>query len=160
MKETSFFGPPASLTRRVPREFARAWVLCLSAYVLFVAGCGDGRRATYPVTGTVKFADGTPLAGGTVEFESSDPTAEHLNARGEIQADGAYRLTTYAEGDGAIAGEQRVIVHAPQPPDSGNMSGPPPKSVLHPRYRGFDTSGLTFTVQPGENTFPITVERP
>lgn len=140
--------------------FKRLLVLCLSFCAVLATGCGDGRRATYPVTGTVKFADGTPLAGGTVEFESSDPTAEHLNARGEIQADGAFRLSTYVEGDGAIEGEHRVSVHPPQPPDSGNMSGPPPKPILHFRYRDFNTSGLTFTVKPDKNEFPITVERP
>lgn len=125
-----------------------------------LTGCGERRPPTYPVTGKVTFPDGKPLAGGTVEFESEVASAEGLNARGEIQADGTFSMTTYEPDDGAIEGRHRVIVHAPQPADSGNMSGPPPAPVLHPRFRSFETSGLTITVEPKNNEYPITVTGP
>src|ERR1700744_2427031 len=54
-------------------EFAQAtwslpkhghWLVPLAVLALLQAGCGGGPSPTYPVEGTVKFADGTPLSGG------------------------------------------------------------------------------------------------
>jgi hypothetical protein len=125
-----------------------------------VTGCGESRRETFPVRGTVTFKDGQPLAGGVVEFQSIGAGDEQINARGEIQADGTYRLTTYEEADGAVAGRHQVIVLPPVDTTGSNMSGPPPPEVLHRRFQSYETSGLEFTVQPGENQYPIVVDRP
>lgn len=134
--------------------------LCRLVLVSTFVGCGESRLPTHPVEGKVLFSDGQPLPGAVVEFQSLDPAAGQLNARGLTAADGTYRLTTYVEGDGAIAGEHAVIVVPPPYDQPSNMSGPPPKEVLNRRFADYSTSGLKFEVQPGKNTFPITVERP
>jgi hypothetical protein len=136
------------------------FLLTLAVLWPLLAGCGESRRETFPVSGAVRFPDGSTLPGGMVEFQSLDPAAEQLNARGEIQSDGSYRLTTYEEGDGAIAGEHLVVVLPPADPVVSNMSGPPPQHVLDLRYQSYDSSGLKFTVRPGANEYPIQVERP
>ncbi len=68
-------------------------------------GCGDGRPPAYPAKGRVVFANGTPVKTGTVELKSR----EHpIQARGTIDPDGHFELTTYRSGDGAIAGTHDV----------------------------------------------------
>jgi hypothetical protein len=121
------------------------------------AGCG-GNSTTYPVEGTVKFPDGSPLVGATVEFEAEGRAAGG-NARGTVGADGRYRLTTFKDGDGAIEGPHRVLV-VPPPYEPSNLQGPPPRPVLNPKFSNYDTSGLRFTVKPEPNTYDITVEKP
>lgn len=125
-----------------------------------LTGCGDGKLKTWPVTGKVTFADGEPLAGGTIQFQSKLPAAAGLNAQGAIGADGTFRLSTYVDGDGAIEGEHQVIV-APAPYwETATPNEGPSQPLLDAKYRSYETSGLTFTVKPGDNQCPITVERP
>lgn len=125
-----------------------------------LAGCGAGNK-TYPVTGKVTFADGKPLVGATVEFEGTAADGKRVNAHGETGADGSYKLTTPDLGDGAVAGPQRVSVSPPTLATASNMSGPPPKEVIDRKYQSYESSGLTFTVKPGEkNDYPITVSPP
>jgi hypothetical protein len=123
-------------------------LLCLSA-MLSVAGCGDGHPQTVPVTGIVTFADGTPLAGGQIELES----VEHrVNARGILDAEGGFRLSTFRDGDGAVVGEHRVIVLPPLSAFAGvtgagqhGPHGSRPQRV--PRRIGdYATSKMTATV--------------
>lgn len=125
-------------------------------------GCADGRPATFPVSGRVVFADGTPVTSGTVELESVD---HGVNARGAIQPDGTFRLSTYETGDGALPGRHRVAViqmfvaqderaiHHNHGADEQR-----PRSV-HRKYAGYDTSGLTVDILADrENEIPIVVD--
>ena len=141
--------------------------LCLPALVaavgVAVGGCGAKTPPTYPVEGKVVFADGSPLSGGLVEFESVPAEGMPVNARGIIQSDGSFRLTTYAEGDGALAGKHRAIVVGPRPiasqyDDESNQ--PPPKPPVDRRFESYTTSGLEFTVTEGKNEFLIKIEPP
>src|SRR5205085_213820 len=93
-------------------------VSCLALCVtsLVVAGCGKSQK-TYPVEGSVTYPDGKPLVGGSVEFESQEAETKGLNARGDIGADGSYRLKT-GKDDGAVEGSHRVIVVPPPYPPS------------------------------------------
>lgn len=122
------------------------------------SSCSESAK-TYPVEGKVAFNDGAPLTAGVVEFEAENAGSKRPNARGEIQADGTYRLTTFQDGDGAMEGSYRVIV-VPERVVISNMSGPPPKMPIHPRFMSYDSSGLQFTVKSGPNQFNIAVERP
>ena len=125
---------------------------------VFLIGCGDtDRLPTYEVTGRVAFPDGTPLKGGWIIFESP----EHgLAARGVIDPDGMYRLGTYGQADGAVAGKQLVAI-TPATPDSYDPDRGRAQSVIHRRFTHMDTSGLEFEVLPGgKNFFEITVESP
>jgi hypothetical protein len=128
--------------------------LAVLAALVVIAGCGGTKL--YPVTGKVVFPDGSPLTGGTVEFGPVDKNAV-LGPRGEIQADGTFRMSTFKEGDGAPEGKYRVLV---APPEIGDPDRPQPL-VIDRRFKSFDKSGLEYTVQPGKNEpFTITVEKP
>ncbi len=75
-----------------------------------LSGCGTSYSTT-PVSGVVHYK-GAPLkAGASVRFiplRSGDTPGKA--AYGEIGADGAFTLSTYAPGDGALLGEHRVEV--------------------------------------------------
>lgn len=134
---------------------AKSVPLLLAALVAVgLAGCGSSK--THPVRGTIHFKDGEvakELAGGTVEFESLD---QRVSARGDIQADGTFRLTTYDSGDGAVPGQHKVvIVPRVQNPD---RPGPPP--VIHPRYERLETTDLVITVERKSNNLRLEVDRP
>jgi hypothetical protein len=138
------------LGRRPGQLVARAAVLALA--VIAVAGCGT---RMYPVEGKVLWQDGSPateLAGGVVVFESKDSP---LSARGELQADGSFRLTTRTPGDGALPGHYRVLITEPLPQESDRV--PPPKMDL--RFQSFETSRLEFTVAPSRNEPVFKVDR-
>lgn len=131
--------------------------LALTLFI-FICGCGKPDPAVHPVSGTVKMSDGTSAAGCTVEFSSEAPETKGLNARGEVQADGSFKLMTTINGkdkEGAVAGKHKVVV---VPPSASSSGGPPPPAVPA-RYAEYNNSGLTFEVKPGENnTYPITIE--
>jgi hypothetical protein len=124
------------------------------------AGCGKGGLATYPVEGTVKFRDGKPLFGGSVEFQPVGEQKGKISSRGYISPEGTFRMGTFKPGDGAIEGKHRVLVISPLPPGALDPTKPP-KPFIHPRFQSYDTSGLEFTVSPtGPNKLDIPVDPP
>jgi hypothetical protein len=109
--------------------------------------------------------DGKPLKGrGTVTFEGSKGGVSTL-----ITSEGTYSLPD------APVGPVRITLGLGWSTDSGNgvvPSGPPPKKapkkVVAPakpvknipeKYTNPQTSGLTYTVKPGEQTFDIVLHR-
>lgn len=120
-------------------------------------GCGRSGHSTYPAGGRVRFADGSPLTTGWVEFESRT-LSPPLTARGAIQPDGTFRLGTYAVGDGAVEGPHRAIVSVPV---SNEAADHPDGSqrVLDAKYGDFEKSGLEFEVarDGARNQFEIVV---
>lgn len=132
------------------------WAWLLLAVV--AVGCNRGGQIpTYPVSGKVVFPDGHPLEGGSIIFESQ----EHgLSARSVINPDGTFKLGTYRQGDGAVAGEHRVAVVPPVNMEiDRDQSRPPP--IIHPKYSDIEVSGLDCTVEPKKrgNRFTFTVDR-
>ena len=138
---------------------------------LLVTGC-DNAPQTYPVGGTVKYRDGTPLAGGRLVFQL-DGAALAPTARGMIGPEGEFQLSTFGKADGALPGEHRVMIVPPAVPQAEGWEeqfltsgkGRPPQlptgPQLHSRYRSFESSGLSFTVTKSqkENQFQIVVEQ-
>jgi hypothetical protein len=88
----------------------------LAAGVWLCAGCGDGRRAVYPVRGKVLTANQKPATGAMVTFHPVTPDPKDA-ARpvGKVDEQGEYRLTTYTENDGAPAGAYTVTIIWPTP---------------------------------------------
>lgn len=129
----------------------------LAAFLLVMAaGCGP---SLYKVEGKVTLEDGQPMPSGMVSFEMQEGK-KLVMARGNIELDGSYRLSTYKPGDGALPGKYRVLV-APAAEFSGDPpEGTPPRVDIDARFKSFDTSGLTFEVKPEKNVFPIKVARP
>lgn len=120
---------------------------------LLTAGCGGPK--TYPVEGKVVYTDGSPakeLAGGLVEFDAAEAG---VSARGDIEADGTFRMSTYQPNDGCLPGKFRALI---MPPASQDVDRPLPP-VIDKRYQGFDTSGLEVEVKPEKNQVTLTVER-
>jgi hypothetical protein len=136
----------------IPSAASTRWRLAAILSLVVAAGCG--RSGLYPVEGKVAFPDGTPYTAGTVVFGPVDKDAL-LAPRGEIQADGTFRMSTHKEGDGAPEGKYRVLI---APPEAGDTDSPPP--AIDRRFTTFDKSGLEYTVKTGKNEFfTITVEK-
>ncbi|TWT29445.1 hypothetical protein Enr8_49610 [Blastopirellula retiformator] len=119
--------------------------------VAVAAGCSNG---TYPVHGTIVFSDGTPakeLAGGAVELDSLE---QPISARGSIDAEGKFVISTYEAEDGAVPGKHRVLIVSRQSTGDEVVG-----KVIESKYQRFETSGLELEVTPGTNTPTFTVER-
>ena len=117
------------------------WLLC----VAMLTGCSD-QLPTYPVRGRVEFkGGGGPVHVGTVELKSLD---HGVQARGEIQDDGSFTLTTYQPGDGAVAGRHAcVVVQFVMTEElAGHMGSK--VGVIDRRYNSYATSGLQIEIQP------------
>lgn len=128
---------------------SRTLLLFSALLFLMLAGCGSRHPPTVPVSGLVAFADGTPIRGGRVEFESEQGG---INARGTLDAEGEFHLSTFRDGDGAVVGRHRVIVQQTVSPYAGTVGkakhgphGPPPTKVPT-RYGDYRTSPLTVNV--------------
>lgn len=118
---------------------------------LTLAGCGGTYDST--VAGVVS-VDGKPLSVGLVTF---DPQETGSSAYGVIDADGMYTVHTGRK-EGLAAGDYGVSVTAYEPSGSpGPQGGPPPmgKALVAERYRSPTTSGLKFTVTPGDNRIDL-----
>jgi hypothetical protein len=135
-------------------------LLIVVGLFLLTGACGCARRDLYPVRGRVVFDQGgpiDPLAGGLVIFEPLDPKMK-VSARGDIQPDGSFRLSTFQQGDGAPLGEYRVLVSPPTPPSQAKEI--PAPVVIHPRFHDLEKTPLRQTVRPEANELTLTVAKP
>lgn len=145
---------PVRIGRRTAGVIALAATAC-------AVGCGR-MTPLVPVIGRVVFADGQPVAAGTVEFR---PRGGGRAARAAIDSAGRFVLTT-AGRPGAVAGEQDVlvlqliVVEGVEPHVHRGSFAAPPHRRVHERHAQPDRSGLTATVMPNEpNDVVITVEQ-
>jgi hypothetical protein len=133
------------------REIGRGLVVLCLVWMLAVSGCGA--KNTSPVTGKVTFADGKPLAKGTVVFDDG----EHVS-KANIQSDGSYRLDYHGSGDGAPPGSYDVYIIGAAEYESGSSNA---KLLIDEKYTGAKKSGLKFEVKDGQaNVFDIQVSAP
>lgn len=130
--------------------------------VLSFIGCGSNQLPTYPVEGQIVFGDGGAPTFGSVEFYNDQ---HKVNARGKIQKDGSFTLTTFTDGDGAILGKHKVviaqIVTGPIGPRAGGSSTIVHNhgSVVANKYLDYRTSGLSCEVKEGSNPIKFVVEK-
>lgn len=125
-----------------------------------IAGCGDGKIKRYPVTGVV-LVDGQPAAGAMVIFVPVGGSDEFQRERpfGTTDASGKYELRTFQPGDGAPAGDYKVMVRwlattsAANDADRDRSAGGPPDR-LKGRYFNPETSGVTATVEERATDVP------
>jgi hypothetical protein len=163
------------MTTDTARRLTAAGVACLAATLL--VGCGRRvddewtrqRPQVYPATGVV-FYQNKPVAGATVMYESTDAGTKPgggLVAIGHTNSAGMFRMKTYKEYEGAVAGSHRVSVtkmdYIPAKRPAGvdpNVDIPPiATSVLPEKYKDFATSGLTASVTPkGPNQIRLDLE--
>lgn len=121
--------------------------LLLFFTAIFASGCGGDGLAQ--VSGVVTLPDGSTKEGVFVSF--SDPDKQR-GASGVTDAAGKYQLTTNTPGDGAPPGTYRIAVTQPGPADSSQLEGP---RLFPKRYESAQSSGLSFEVKPGKNSFDI-----
>jgi hypothetical protein len=119
---------------------------------LALTGCGGTYESA--VSGVVKL-DGNLIDRGTVSFA---PQGAGAAAFGVIESDGRYALSTGRE-EGLPSGQYLVTVAANKPPASlRNKDGGPAalgEPITPEWYRNPATSGLTYTVEPGDNEINI-----
>jgi len=132
---------------------------CLGGGLAAATGCLGSGPGLAPVGGVVTL-DGEPLSSGRVTFW---PTSGR-NASGWIEDDGSFTLGTFSDADGARVGRHRVAVTAalrkPTAPPNFDRDPPAagwPRSPIPARYSNPDASGLVFEVEPGSNTFVISL---
>jgi hypothetical protein len=130
----------------------------LLVFLVPLAGCGPVDPPVYPAAGKVVFRSGQPVSGGVVEFR---PEAGGPAARGKIEADGRFTLTTGAR-SGAVAGAHKVTIVQMVLADGAARhvaAGHGKAASIHPKYASADKSGLTRTVEPtAANEFVIEVD--
>ena len=89
-----------------------SFFLLLAAIAM--TGCGSSNPQIVPVSGTVKYPDGTVPTGeiAIVQFVSAADRTEGAMAlkpaSGDIKPDGSFTLTTSKQGDGAFEGDYKV----------------------------------------------------
>lgn len=137
-------------------QTAGCWLACLAALAL--AGCG--RRDLHPVSGTVRFSDGSPLTTGRVVATYAPPAA--YGGWGYIKPDGTFTLGSFTPTDGIRPGTVQVAItfayESEGQPGSDGMSTKQ-KPLVHKRFESPETSGLSFEI-PRQTTWDIVVERP
>ena len=140
-------------------------VLLLSAFVVAVSGCDDGKLKTYPVSGTVAYK-GEPLAGATVSF-SPKTTGEGNTGFAQTDANGFYQLQTTLGrvNAGTTPGEYYVTIVKVESVGTGTFAVSDgvrfeiEKTVSNiPEKYGSIEAGLTATVVKGKNVFNFDLE--
>ncbi len=123
-------------------------------------GCGSGGALpTYPAGGKVVFTGGKPLEGGWVELKSASKEQAAV-ARGQIQPDGSFQLSTFSRNDGAIEGEHLILIVPPRP--QGDIEQGSVPIAIDPRFLQYKTSNLkcTITSDSSKNDLLLKVSRP
>ena len=140
-------------------------VATLFAIVVCMAGCGQNLPETAGVHGRITY-DGIPIAAdlkNSVECEICFwPDDGRRPARGDIDGDGHYVLTSFAKGDVAIPVKYTVTIKAVKvhPPSGGPHAEDSWLEWLVPRrYADQATSGLTAIVKLGENEINFDIPR-
>ena len=76
--------------------------------VLSLAGCGDGRPAVVPISGTVTL-NGDPVEGVTVMFVVEEVADGYARpSAGKTDAQGKFTISTYGNEDGMPVGKYKV----------------------------------------------------
>ncbi|MBP3531290.1 MAG: carboxypeptidase regulatory-like domain-containing protein [Thermoguttaceae bacterium] len=136
------------------------FALCLVALsMLAVLPACSKTIKTEGVTGVITY-NGEPLADATVKFIPVDSTGSQ--SYGKTNEKGEYKLQTLlgAADAGTTPGEYKVTVDCIETVETGNMieeNGEEKeetiaRSLIPAKYNNAETSGLTATVAPGDNT--------
>ena len=147
-------------SHRVPlNDPANGWMAAgFSAICVCLAlGC-QPQLELVPLKGQVKYRN-VPLEYGSVMFQ---PVGGGPLARGQIQADGSFQLTTLAQGDGVKPSTSRVRITAfeAQKPTAlakesqELMLG---ESAIPKKYQHFGTSEIRIEVNP-DTPQPVVIE--
>jgi hypothetical protein len=115
-------------------------------------GCEDSKGNLLTVTGTVRFADGSPIVadqGGMILFM---PDGGGKTPTGEVQADGAFTMMTEKPGDGVKPGKYKVVLQLWQDYRAGKLAVPA-------KYGDHTQTPLEVTVDADHTHFDLKVEK-
>lgn len=115
-----------------------------------LASCGRGdRKAVYPVRGKV-FFKGRAAEGAWVTLVPLDGDANVPRPGAQVKRNGSFRLSTYANYDGAPAGRYAVTIvyRSPEKKVDGDNAGP---DLLRGRYADAKTTPLRVEIKDGPN---------
>ena len=137
------------------------WVMLIESFLLVgMVGCGG--PTLHPVKGQVVYkggADASVLARGMILFDPAEDDMPRISARGEIQEDGSFKMSTPGEGEGVRPGTYRVMLSPPPFFPKKSRDELPPQ-LLDERFQKFATSGLEITVNGPITDHTFTVEKP
>ncbi len=130
---------------------------------MLLAGCGGQENPfdTVPISGTVTYADGSPIDAAVVIVklypQDVTPVGEKFPREAETQLapDGTFaNIITAGFGDRVIVGRHKVVVEA------YNENSTPRPEAIAAVYGNPQQTPLEVTVTAdGENVFPLTVEK-
>jgi hypothetical protein len=147
-----------------PKPFRPIAAFFSAAFALGgMVGCGPQQEATYPVDGLVRFPDGDPVRLGTVEFRrviAANPEAPRWIARGTIDQEGHFTLSTFQPGDGALAGNHEVIVQQLIITEDRSFADHNHGRRVSPHYGDYASSGLKARIEadPSKQPQQIVIE--
>jgi hypothetical protein len=142
--------------------------ICLLACLVSVGCSPAGQVKVYPVKGRITF-DGKPMiGGGGISFVPKTNQAGKT-AGGIINPDGTYVMGTYAEADGSMTGDFRVIIFqetAKEPERTADGARPTavaaavaPADRIPLKYANERESPLSATVEPKPNEINFDLKR-
>ena len=129
--------------KRVVPSVQRVSVICLLACSFWLVGCSR-EAPTGAVTGTVTY-DGAPVTKGVVVLTNPD---SGIGASGALDASGRYQISSVR------TGEYQVAIQPPPAPSPEEMAAGEKMETLDipDKFQSAQTSGLTATINEGENT--------
>jgi hypothetical protein len=158
-----FHNQPASMTICHKQFIAISCSAVLALFVSLTAGCGKTGPKLVQVNGKVTM-QGRPLTCGVVTFQPLEDgkVSTRRPSIGVIEESGTYRISTFANHDGAMPGEYLVSVDGAvekasgkalsiDPVEAAPIAGAVPKKYLTPQ-----TSGLKAMVP--DDTDAVTVD--
>ena len=122
--------------------------------LLLTIGCSDDKVG---LSGKVTFSDdNSPLTVGTVYF-----TTDTYEARGTIEEDGTYRVSSVSDKDGIPPGEYKVYILGAEK-NTGQMAGmyEQMEQLIDEKYASKGTSGLSVKIDKSTKTYDFQVDRP
>ncbi len=120
-----------------------------------MGGCGGPSSSPqfFPVSGKLLDAEGRAAFKAVVTFHRKGATADEAKPSAQVGSDGVFKLSTFAEGDGAPAGDYAVTIVWPGPPPADLRSDPQEVGPdrLQGRLQNPATSPWKVTVAAGPN---------
>lgn len=142
----SLFGNAPARMRNLERKVTLA--SCLMTVCVVIGCSGEKRIPTFPVTGKVVTADGSPVDHALVVLHPQSSNATAPKPRGTTQADGSFEVSTFNTADGAPEGKYQVTIERWVRKDPNES----PVNHLPSNLASPATSGIEVEVKNSPNT--------